>query len=85
MFRVWIFASIRHRISKLPALIGTFLNDFSSSQYHRSLPPFTSRTCGIKELHMITVFKWLFAAIGTALAWLITGYTVEYFRPYKRK
>lgn len=49
------------------------------------MPPFTLRTCGFKEFHMITVLKWLFAAVGTALAWLITGYTVEYFRPYKRK
>jgi hypothetical protein len=48
-------------------------------------PPFTGRTCGIKEFHMITVLKWLFAAVGTALAWLITSYTVEYLRPYKRK
>lgn len=34
---------------------------------------------------MITVLKWIFAALGTVLAWLITGYTLEYFRPYKKK
>jgi hypothetical protein len=34
---------------------------------------------------MITILKLIFAALGTAIAWLITGYTLEYFRPYKRK
>ena len=37
---------------------------------------------------MLTVIKWLFMALFAALAWLLTGYTVEYFRPYapaKRK
>jgi NADH:ubiquinone oxidoreductase subunit 5 (subunit L)/multisubunit Na+/H+ antiporter MnhA subunit len=34
---------------------------------------------------MVTILKWLFAAVGTAIAWLITSYTVEYLRPYKRK
>jgi hypothetical protein len=32
---------------------------------------------------MLTVFKWLFMSVFAAFAWLITGYTVEYFRPYK--
>lgn len=49
------------------------------------MPPLSIRTCGIKEFHMITVLKLLFAAVGTTLAWLITSYTVEYLRPYKRK
>lgn len=34
---------------------------------------------------MISVLKFVFVALGTALAWLIGGYTVEYFRPYKKK
>ena len=34
---------------------------------------------------MITVIKFLAAAVFTGLAWLITGYTVEYFKPYKKK
>lgn len=34
---------------------------------------------------MVTILKWFFAAVGTAIAWLITSYTVEYLRPYKRK
>jgi hypothetical protein len=31
------------------------------------------------------VLKWIFTAILAAFAWLVTGYTVEYFRPYRRK
>lgn len=34
---------------------------------------------------MVTVVKWIFALLGTAIAWLIGGYTMEYFRPYKKK
>jgi len=32
---------------------------------------------------MMTVFKFLVGALLGAFAWLVTGYTVEYFRPYK--
>ena len=32
---------------------------------------------------MITVLKLLGAALLGSLAWLVSGYTVEYFRPYK--
>jgi len=38
----------------------------------------------IMELNMITVIKWIAAALLSGLAWLVMGYTVEYFRPYKR-
>jgi len=34
---------------------------------------------------MLTLLKWIFTAFFAALAWLITGYTVEYFKPYKKK
>jgi hypothetical protein len=34
---------------------------------------------------MVTVLKLIAAVLGTAIAWLIGGYTVEYFRPYKKK
>jgi hypothetical protein len=34
---------------------------------------------------MVTMVKWIFALLGTAIAWLIGGYTMEYFRPYKKK
>jgi hypothetical protein len=40
---------------------------------------------GIQERNMLTFLKWLFTAFFAAIAWLITGYTVEYFRPYKKK
>jgi hypothetical protein len=33
---------------------------------------------------MITVIKWIAAVLLSGLAWLVTGYTVEYFRPYKK-
>ncbi len=33
---------------------------------------------------MMTVLKWFVAALFAGLAWLVTGYTVEYLRPYKR-
>ena len=35
------------------------------------------------EHKMMTVLKFLFGAVLGALARLVTGYTVEYFRPYK--
>jgi hypothetical protein len=34
---------------------------------------------------MFIVVKWIVAAILAVFAWLVTGYTVEYFRPYKKK
>ena len=34
---------------------------------------------------MVTVFKWIFTAIFAAIAWLITGYAVEYFKPYRKR
>jgi hypothetical protein len=33
----------------------------------------------------MTTLKWILTAILAAFAWLITGYAVEYLRPYKRK
>jgi NADH:ubiquinone oxidoreductase subunit 5 (subunit L)/multisubunit Na+/H+ antiporter MnhA subunit len=33
---------------------------------------------------MMTVLKWIATALVTALAWLVTGYAVEYLRPYKK-
>ena len=33
---------------------------------------------------MITIFKWIFLTFFAALAWLVTGYSVEYLRPYKK-
>jgi hypothetical protein len=33
---------------------------------------------------MITVLKWIATSLFAGLAWLVTGYTVEYLRPYKR-
>jgi hypothetical protein len=40
---------------------------------------------GSKEKKMIVFLKWIFTAFFAVLAWLVTGYTVEYFRPYKKK
>jgi hypothetical protein len=34
---------------------------------------------------MVTVVKLVIAILGTAFAWLIGGYTLEYFRPYHKK
>ena len=34
---------------------------------------------------MVTVVKFVIAILGTAVAWLIGGYTLEYFRPYHKK
>ena len=33
---------------------------------------------------MSLVIKWMAAVLLTGLAWLVTGYTVEYFRPYQK-
>ena len=33
---------------------------------------------------MITFFKWFATALMAGLAWFVTSYTVEYFRPYKK-
>lgn len=37
-----------------------------------------------KEYAMFVVIKWIIAALLTGFAWLVTGYTIEYFRPYKK-
>jgi hypothetical protein len=36
------------------------------------------------EYNMLTVIKWIAAALFGGLTWLVAGYTVEYFRPYKK-
>jgi hypothetical protein len=36
------------------------------------------------EYNMSTVIKWTAAALLAGLAWLVAGYTDEYFRPYKK-
>jgi len=36
------------------------------------------------EYNMLTLIKWIVAALFGGLALLVAGYTVEYFRPYKR-
>ena len=33
---------------------------------------------------MLIVIKWIFVGLFSVLGWLVTGYAVEYFRPYKR-
>jgi hypothetical protein len=33
---------------------------------------------------MFIIVKWIAAALIAGFAWLVTGYTVEYFRPYKK-
>ena len=33
---------------------------------------------------MFVIVKWIFAALLAGFAWLVTGYTVEYFRPYRK-
>jgi hypothetical protein len=33
---------------------------------------------------MATLLKWMVSILLAGLAWLVTGYTVEYLRPYKR-
>ena len=32
---------------------------------------------------MFVIVKWIIAALLAGFAWLVTGYTIEYFRPYK--
>jgi hypothetical protein len=34
---------------------------------------------------MVSILKFVFVLVGTVFAWLIGGYTMEYFRPYKKK
>ena len=36
------------------------------------------------EYNMSMIIRWVAAALFAGLAWLVTGYTVEYFRPYKK-
>ena len=33
---------------------------------------------------MFVIVKWIAVALFTGFAWLVTGYTIEYFRPYKK-
>ena len=33
---------------------------------------------------MFVIIKWIFVGLLAGFAWLVTGYTVEYFRPHKR-
>jgi hypothetical protein len=33
---------------------------------------------------MFVIIKWIAAAFFAGFAWLVTGYTMEYFRPYKQ-
>jgi len=33
---------------------------------------------------MFVIVKWIAAALIAGFAWLVTGYTIEYFRPYKK-
>ena len=33
---------------------------------------------------MFVIVKWIIAALLTGFAWLVAGYTIEYFRPYKK-
>jgi hypothetical protein len=37
-----------------------------------------------KELAMFVIIKWIVAALFAGFAWLVVGYAIEYFRPYKR-
>ncbi len=36
-----------------------------------------------KESDMSAVLKWVAALLFAGLAWLVTEYAVEYFRPYR--
>ena len=51
-----------------------------STERHRS---YSCRIYTIMEYQMMIVLKFLVGALLGSLAWLVTGYTVEYFRPYK--
>ena len=33
---------------------------------------------------MLSVVKWICIGLVSVFGWLVTGYTVEYFQPYKR-
>ena len=33
---------------------------------------------------MFVIVKWIAATLFAGFAWLVTGYTIEYFRPYKK-
>jgi apolipoprotein N-acyltransferase len=33
---------------------------------------------------MFVIVKWIAAALITGFAWLVVGYAIEYFRPYKK-
>jgi hypothetical protein len=33
---------------------------------------------------MFAIVKWIVAALFAGFAWLVTGYTIEYFRPYRK-
>jgi hypothetical protein len=33
---------------------------------------------------MLIIIKWIFVGLLSVFGWLVTGYAVEYFRPYKR-
>ena len=33
---------------------------------------------------MFVIIKWIAAALIAGFAWLVTGYTIEYFMPYKK-
>ena len=33
---------------------------------------------------MFVIIKWIFVGLFAGFAWLVSGYTIEYFRPYKR-
>ena len=39
----------------------------------------------IKERNMVTLLKWMVSILLAGLAWLVTGYTVEYLRPYRKE
>ena len=36
------------------------------------------------EYNMSTIIGWIAATLFVGLVWLVAGYTVEYFRPYKK-
>jgi hypothetical protein len=33
---------------------------------------------------MFVIVKWIVVALLAGFTWLVTGYTIEYFRPYKK-
>lgn len=33
---------------------------------------------------MMVTIKWILTALFSGFAWLVTSYTFEYFRPYKK-